>query len=112
MTQTKTNMLMDLSNELAQLQGRYDRAKALAIRWETIVAIIKAATAVKQSELTQIRSSCYNLYLQICKRKGITSELEPTDYEHQLLEIKRTILEMKRIVKAVKKKAAKPIKRE
>lgn len=112
MTQTKTNMLMDLSNELAQLQGRYDRAKALAIRWETIVARIKASAAVKNSELTQMRASCWNLYLQICKRKGIAIELDPNDYEQQLLQIKRTTLEVKRIIKAAKKKATKPIKGE
>ncbi|XP_051162081.1 coiled-coil domain-containing protein 42 homolog [Leptopilina boulardi] len=112
MTQTKTNMLMDLSNELAQLQGRYDRAKALAIRWETIVARIKASAAVKNSELTQMRACCWNLYSQICKRKGIAIELDPNDYEQQLLQIKRTILEVKRIIKVAKKKATKPIKRE
>ncbi|XP_033223512.1 coiled-coil domain-containing protein 42 homolog [Belonocnema kinseyi] len=107
MTQTKSKMLMGLSNELAQLQGRYDRAKALAIRWETIVARIKATAAAKNLELTQMRSCCWNIYLQICKRKGVPIEVDRNDHEQQLLHIKRTILELKRIIKTARKKAIK-----
>ena len=103
MTQTKSKMLMGLSNELAQLQARYDRAKALAIRWETIVDRIKSSAATKNLELTQMRSCCWNIYLQICKRKGVPIEVHHDDYEQQLLHIKRTILELKRIIKIVTK---------
>ena len=103
---------MNLSNELAQLQGRYDRTKALCIKWETIVARIKAAAAEQSLELTQIRYSCWNIYLQICKRKRIPIEVDRNDVEQQLVQIKRTILELKRITKAAKKRAIKASREE
>lgn len=98
-------MLMGLNNKLAQLQARYDRAKARAMRWETIVSKIKETAATKNLELTQVRACCWNIYQQICKRKEIPIEVSSEDVEQQLVHIKRTILELKRIIKVAKKRA-------
>lgn len=106
MTEAKGQMLVDLNNKLATLEGRYDRAKAEAIRWETIVSRIKATATAKNLELTRIKSSCWNMYLQLCKRKGHSVEVDREDVENQLAHIKRTILELKRITKVATKKAA------
>ncbi|XP_018397814.1 PREDICTED: coiled-coil domain-containing protein 42 homolog [Cyphomyrmex costatus] len=105
LTEAKTQVLMGLNNKLAQLQERYDRAKAEALKWETIVSKIKETAAAKNLELTQVKACCWNIYQQICKRKGIPVKVSSEDVEQQLIHIKRTILELKRIIKTVKKKA-------
>lgn len=97
-------MLMELNNRLAQLQTRHDRAKAQALKWEAIVSRIKEIAATKNLELTQTRACCWNIYQQICKRKGMPIEVSSEDVEQQLTHIKRTILELKLIIKDVKKK--------
>ena len=107
MTEAKGQMLVDLNNKLATLQGRHDRAKAQALRWETIVGRIKASAAAKNLEITRVRSCCWNMYQQLCKRKGIPVEVDKDDVENQLTHIKRTILELRRITKAAKKKTFK-----
>ncbi|XP_015592671.1 coiled-coil domain-containing protein 42 like-2-like [Cephus cinctus] len=107
MTEEKSQILMGLNNQLAQLQGRYDRAKLRALRWETMVSRIKATAAAKNLELTQVKSCCWNIYKQICRRKDIPIEVQKDDIENQLVHIKRTILELKRITRVAKKKAAK-----
>lgn len=96
---------MGLNNRLAQLQTRYDRAKAQALKWETIISKIKETAATKNLELTQVKACCWNIYQQICKRKEIPIEVSSEDVEQQLIEIKRTILELKRIIKVAKKRA-------
>ncbi|XP_071561322.1 coiled-coil domain-containing protein 42 homolog [Temnothorax nylanderi] len=104
LTEVKTQVLMGLNNKLAQLQARYDRAKAQELKWETIVSKIKETAAAKNLELTQVKACCWNIYQQICKRKEIPVKVSSEDVEQQLIHIKRTILELKRIIKTVKKK--------
>ncbi|XP_050457372.1 coiled-coil domain-containing protein 42 like-2-like [Cataglyphis hispanica] len=104
LTEVKSQVLMGLNNKVAQLQARYDRAKARALKWETIVSKIKETAAAKNLELTQVRASCWSMYQQISKRKEIPIEVSSEDVEQQLVHIKRTILELKRIIKTVKKK--------
>ncbi|XP_018361017.1 PREDICTED: coiled-coil domain-containing protein 42 homolog [Trachymyrmex cornetzi] len=105
LTETKMQVLMGLNNKLAQLQERYDRAKTEALKWETIVSKIKETAAAKNLELTQVKACCWNIYQQICKRKEIPVKVSSEDVEQQLIHIKRTILELKQIIKTVKKKA-------
>ncbi|XP_043282034.1 coiled-coil domain-containing protein 42 like-2 [Venturia canescens] len=106
MTEEKGQMLVDLNNKLALLQGRYERAKAEALRWQTIVSRIKATAAAKNLELTRVKFCCWSMYQQLCKRKGYPIEVDQEDVENQLAHIKRTIVELKRITKAARKKAA------
>ncbi|KAK0156779.1 hypothetical protein PV328_012324, partial [Microctonus aethiopoides] len=74
---------------------------------KNVVSRIKSTAADKNLELTQIKLSCWNLYQQICKRKGIPLEFSKDDIENQLVYTKRTITELKRIVKVAKKQAMK-----
>lgn len=104
MTEVKSQVLMGLNNKVVQLQARYDRAKAQALKWETMVSKIKETAAAKNLELTQVKACCWNMYQQICKRKEIPVKVSSEDVEQQLVQIKRTILELKRIIKTVKKK--------
>ncbi|XP_012218947.1 coiled-coil domain-containing protein 42 homolog [Linepithema humile] len=105
LAEVKTQTLMGLNNRLAQLQTRYDRAKAQALKWETIISKIKETTAAKNLELTQVKACCWNIYQQICERKEIPVKVSGEDVEQQLIEIKRTIVELKRIIKVARKRA-------
>ncbi|XP_034171605.1 coiled-coil domain-containing protein 42 homolog [Osmia lignaria lignaria] len=107
MTESKTEKFMGLNNQLAQLQARRDRAEARARKWETIVSKIKVTTAEKNLEHTQVKTCCWNLYQQICKRKGIAVTVSKDDVEQQLNQIKQTIRELKRLIKVAKKRAPK-----
>ncbi|CAK9805275.1 Coiled-coil domain-containing protein 42 homolog [Anthophora quadrimaculata] len=107
MTEAKSQRVMGLNNKLAKLQARRDRAEAQARKWETIVSEIKVTTAEKNLEHIQVKTCCWNLYQHICKRKGIPTTVSKDDVEQQLDHIKRTILELKRIIKVAKKRAAK-----
>ncbi|KOX73611.1 Coiled-coil domain-containing protein 42 like-2 [Melipona quadrifasciata] len=107
MTESKSQKIMTLNNKLAQLQARRDRAEVQARKWETIVAEIKVIAAEKNLEHTQVKTCCWNLYQQICKRKEIPVTVSKDDVEQQLDYIKRTILELKRIMKVAKKHATK-----
>ncbi|XP_053973599.1 uncharacterized protein LOC128887511 [Hylaeus anthracinus] len=107
MTDLKTQKMMGLNTKLAKLQGRRDRAEAKALKWETIVSKIKANAVEKNLKHTQVKTCCWNLYQQICERKGIPATVSKDDFEQQLDHIKRTILELKRIIKVARKWAAK-----
>ncbi|KAI4477482.1 hypothetical protein M0804_012599 [Polistes exclamans] len=107
MTDVKSQTLIRLNNKLSMLQGRYEKAKAQALKWETLVSKIKEAAIEKYLELTRVKTCCRNLYHQICKRKGIPVTVADDDIEQQLLNIKRTILELRRIITTTKKEAAK-----
>lgn len=96
---------MSLNNQLATLQSRYERAKTEALKWESLVSRIKSSSAKKNLELTQIKSCCWNIYQQICIKKGVPIEINQADIENQLIQIKRTILVLKKIAKSANDKA-------
>ncbi|XP_076641836.1 coiled-coil domain-containing protein 42 homolog [Halictus rubicundus] len=107
MTETRTQKFMGLNNRLAQLHAGRDKAEAKALKWEAIVSRIKASAAENNLKHTQVKTSCWNLYQQTCKRKGVPITVSKDDTEQQLEHIKRTILELKRIIKVAKKRAVK-----
>lgn len=96
---------MGLQNHLANLEGRYDRAKNKALHWETVVAQIKDYAAAKLSEIKQVRTTCWDVYLQICRRKKKEPEFQEWDVENQLLAIKSTMLELAKIERLAKRRA-------
>ncbi|XP_078049512.1 coiled-coil domain-containing protein 42 homolog [Augochlora pura] len=104
-TETRAQTFMALNNKLALLQARHDKAEAKALKWETIVSKIKASAAEKNLKHTQVKTCCWNLYQQTCKRKDVPITVNKNDTEQQLEHIKRTILELKRIIKVAKKRA-------
>lgn len=55
LTEEKSQTMMGLITELSQLQMRYDRAKAMSLRWETVLTKIKNISAEKALELNQVR---------------------------------------------------------
>ncbi|XP_012346581.1 coiled-coil domain-containing protein 42 like-2-like isoform X2 [Apis florea] len=107
MTESKTQEILGLNNMLAQLQARRDKAEVQARKWESIVSEIKVTAMEKTLEHTQVKTCCWNLYQQICKRKDIPMVVSKDDIEQQLDQIKRTIIELKSIMKIAKKRVIK-----
>lgn len=103
----KSYMIMGLQNHLANLEGRYDRAKNKALHWETVVAQIKDYAAARLVEIELVRTTCWDTYQQICKRKKKEPEFQEWDVENQLLIIKSTMLELARIERLAKRRANK-----
>lgn len=98
---------MGVQNHLANLEGRYDHAKNKALHWETVVTQIKDYAAARLAEIKQVRTTCWDMYLQICRRKKQEPELQEWDVENQLLAIKSTMLEMGKIERLAKRRATK-----
>lgn len=95
---------MGLNNQVAELQGRYETAMSKALEWETTVTKIKTIAVDKVTEIHSVRVSCWSIYLQMCKRKQIEAELDQEDIEKQLMFIKKTLNELRHIIKIAKKR--------
>lgn len=50
------------------------------------------------------------MYRQLCNRKGLAIDAKREDLEQQLLHVKRTIVELGKIVKATRRRAAREAK--
>ncbi|KAL7288947.1 hypothetical protein TKK_0016910 [Trichogramma kaykai] len=59
---------------------------------------------------TEIRDCVWNLYNQMCYRKGVSAEAKRDDLEEQLQMVKRTIVELGKIVKMAKRRARRELK--
>ncbi|XP_069700961.1 coiled-coil domain-containing protein 42 homolog [Periplaneta americana] len=107
LAEEKSQLILGLNNQVAELQIRYDRAKAEALRWGSALSNIKNTTAEKALELNQVKTSCWNMYQQICRRKNMPVKLEEGQVEQQLLCIKRTIQGLKHITRIARRRAKK-----
>lgn len=112
MTEENTLALMGLHNVMADLETRYESAKNKALHWETMVTSIKDTLAERLEDLQEIRQSAWTVYLAMCKRKEIEPKLAEHDVENQLLFIKSTIGELKKIIKIAQKRATKESSRQ
>ncbi|XP_011496652.1 PREDICTED: coiled-coil domain-containing protein 42A [Ceratosolen solmsi marchali] len=102
--QEKSQSMMNLNSQLAILQIRHRRARANALHWEMLLTRIKQLIKRKELEEAQIRACIWNLYRQVCKRKGIPADATQNDLEQQMLIIKRTIIELRKILYETKRR--------
>ncbi|KAF5285109.1 hypothetical protein FQA39_LY16798 [Lamprigera yunnana] len=100
-------VLMGLHNVVEDLRSRYETAKVKASHWETMVTQIKNVLVSKLADLQEVKQSVWHVYLGMCKRKEIEPTIADHDLENQLLFIKGTIGELKKINRIATKKAAK-----
>lgn len=107
LTEEKTLEIMGLQNKLGDLQGRFEIAKFKALQSEMIVSKIKITSIQKTLELTQVKHSCWNIYSQMCARKGIPADIDKENMEAQLVFIKTTLAELKRVLKKARSHTAK-----
>uniref|UniRef100_A0ABD2W3Q6 Flagellar FliJ protein n=1 Tax=Trichogramma kaykai TaxID=54128 RepID=A0ABD2W3Q6_9HYME len=110
MTEKRAQHLLDLNSRLAKAQARYELAHAESLKWEVAVAENKDIVTQQELEDTQIRDCVWNLYNQMCYRKGVSAEAKRDDLEEQLQMVKRTIVELGKIVKMAKRRARRELK--
>ncbi|XP_018326626.1 coiled-coil domain-containing protein 42 [Agrilus planipennis] len=103
----KKQQILGMTNQLTHLQSRYEIARLKTVEWEVVIARIKNRCLDKNKKIHQIREACWNIYLNMCSRKEIEPEFKKDDIENQLMFIKRTLSELKKIVNIAKKRATK-----
>jgi hypothetical protein len=57
----------------------------------------------------KVKTSCWNLYQQICQRQNMPLKLEEGETEQQLIHIKRTIQELEKTVCTARQHASKEV---
>ena len=100
MTEEESEKLVELNAQISELENRHKRAKTQTLHWESILSRIKSANAAKYLESSQVRTSVWNLYRQLCNRKNIRAEARKEDLEQHLLHIKGSIIGLQKIVKS------------
>ncbi|XP_021921770.1 coiled-coil domain-containing protein 42 homolog [Zootermopsis nevadensis] len=105
LTEEKSQLMLGLSNRISDLQSHYDQAKAETFRWETALSHIEDINAEKHIEINEVRTSCWNMYRDICRRKNMPVKTAERDVEQQLIHIKHTIQALKKIVHIVRQRA-------
>ncbi|XP_068892530.1 coiled-coil domain-containing protein 42 like-2-like [Tenebrio molitor] len=94
MAEENSFKILGLNNMVADLNSRYNTAFREALHWENIVLAIKSNSFEKYQEINEVRRSCWNMYLLMCKRKSEVPKISEDDFEQQLLYIKKTLQEL------------------
>ncbi|XP_013188342.1 coiled-coil domain-containing protein 42 homolog [Amyelois transitella] len=105
LTEEKKLFIMGLNNTLANLRWRYDKVRNRVIKWELALNRLKETAARRHVELCHVKSAIWSLYTKICKQKGLTIDVKPSDFEQQLVVIMRALLELRRIYRIAAKRS-------
>jgi hypothetical protein len=97
MAEENSFRILGLNNMVADLNSRYNTAFREALHWENIVLAIKSNSFEKYQEINEVRRSCWNMYLLMCKRKSEVPKISEDDFEQQLLYIKKTLQELAKV---------------
>ncbi|XP_017771573.1 PREDICTED: coiled-coil domain-containing protein 42A-like [Nicrophorus vespilloides] len=103
MIERKSQALIEMNSKVVDLICRHDSAKDCSLRWENIVAAIKERTQMKQAEIDGVKLCTWNIYTQMCARKTEAPSLKRSDFEGQLMHIKKTLQELRTVQKIVAK---------
>lgn len=95
--------VMMLNSQLVELVVRHDRARSRALQWESIVIEIKDIIEQKHMELIGVKVSMWNMYKQMCSRQSQPQVLSKDNFEGQLMFIKKTLSELKKVRQVVEK---------
>lgn len=101
--ETNGFIIVGLNNRVTQLQLRYQNVARDVLYWENIVESIQSNTIRLRCEIDAIKRCTWNIYVAMCKHKGIDEMdvFRQEDFERQIIFIKKTLVEVARITKAV-----------
>lgn len=99
---------MALINKINMMQSRYENAKQKSKHWEKILENIKQHVGKSYEGVANVKSTTWNLYRNMCLRKGDQVVFEEWDIENQLLYIKTTLKNFESIVAITKTITVKP----
>ncbi|GJQ85984.1 hypothetical protein Trydic_g21828 [Trypoxylus dichotomus] len=105
----KSLVLIGLNNQLLELQGRYENAKCDSLLWETLVSRIQDVSIQRIADLKSVRTTAWQIYQDMCARKGMRSGCDRHAVEDQLVFIKKTVSELGRVLNMAKNVHAKNV---
>ncbi|KAM6164005.1 coiled-coil domain-containing protein 42-like [Rhynchocyon petersi] len=106
----KGDEILQLNNQLAQLQMRYDRAHSNVIVWESRWAHIQNTAAKKTLLLGTIKMATLNLFQMVSKQLKDSPSVSLEDTHKQLDVIQQYIQDLSDILAEVKKKEQQQIR--
>ncbi|XP_053313044.1 cilia- and flagella-associated protein 73 [Spea bombifrons] len=95
--------ILEQNNQLAELQGKLEKAQALVLQWESRWAQIQNTAAKNTLQLGRIRMATLNLFQTITKQMHIRTDLSVEDTDEQLEKIKICFMDLDAIYKDLKK---------
>ncbi|XP_069615986.1 cilia- and flagella-associated protein 73 [Ranitomeya imitator] len=103
------SQILELNNQVADLQGSQERARAVVLEWESSWTQIQNTAAENTLRLGRIRMATLNLFQTITKQMHIKSDLSLEDTELQLEKIKMCFMDLDAIFKDLKKSDLMPM---
>ncbi|XP_075069858.1 cilia- and flagella-associated protein 73 [Mixophyes fleayi] len=97
------SQILELNNQLADLQGQLEKARAVVLEWESHWAQIQNTAAENTLRLGRIRMATLNLFQTITKQMHIKSDVSIEDTELQLEKIRVCFTDLDAIYKDLKK---------
>ncbi|ENN72499.1 hypothetical protein YQE_10840, partial [Dendroctonus ponderosae] len=103
----KNFVIMGLNNQIANLQARFENANIKALESEELVTQIKNHAVKQLGEIDSVKSSIWNVYVHMATSKKHPIKIKKEDVEEQMMYINRTLTELSKVNKLIKKKATK-----
>ncbi|OCT98142.1 coiled-coil domain-containing protein 42 like-2 isoform X1 [Xenopus laevis] len=97
------SQILELNNQIAQLQGELERARAVAFQWESRWAQIQNTAAENTLRLGRVRMATLNLFQTISKQMRLKTDISVEDTETQLEKIQICFEDLAAIHKDLKK---------
>lgn len=96
-------IFLKMNSQLTEFRSRAHKSKEEELKWELMVSRIKDIISAKEEEVNRTLSCIWNVYKEMCKRKGAAVEISQGEVEQQLNYIKHTILQLKIITQIATK---------
>ncbi|XP_076257118.1 coiled-coil domain-containing protein 42 homolog isoform X1 [Rhynchophorus ferrugineus] len=103
----KNFIIMGLNNQIANLQARYENANIKALESETLVTQIKNNAVRQLSEINMVKNSIWNVYVHMAASKKHPIKIKRENVEEQMMYINRTLTELSKVNKLIKKRSTK-----
>uniref|UniRef100_A0A8C5LWP7 Cilia and flagella associated protein 73 n=1 Tax=Leptobrachium leishanense TaxID=445787 RepID=A0A8C5LWP7_9ANUR len=97
------SQILEHNNQLAELQGNLEKARAVVLQWESSWAQIQNTAAENTLRLGRIRMATLNLFQTITKQMRMKTDISVEDTEEQLEKIKICFVDLEAIYKDLKK---------
>ncbi|XP_060534185.1 coiled-coil domain-containing protein 42-like isoform X1 [Cylas formicarius] len=107
MIEEKSFVIMGLNNEIASLQARFENANIEALNSESLVTEIKNNAVKHMRDIDMVKNSIWNIYTHMALSKKHAVQIKKDNVEDQMMYINRTLAEIARVNKIIKRRSAK-----
>ncbi|KAB0791675.1 hypothetical protein PPYR_03475 [Photinus pyralis] len=102
----QSTVLIGLNNRVAALNDRFRAANAKCEKWEGVVRTAQVSLRDRLLDILSTRRVCWNLYLNMCRRRKTEPRIRKSDLEAQLWYIKRHLRLLGTTIRIADKMAA------